>query len=100
MVDLKTLQNKIRILGDWEIILTSDSDYKAQVCINSKDKSAEIYDWPTDTGIPMPDDFYFHELLHIANRALRDIPKRGTKWLDAEETLVQDICKIVREWNK
>jgi hypothetical protein len=86
-------QKDFKILDDWDIVLDGTSDYKGQSSISPVVPMAVIYAWPADS--PEPEDFRLHEYLHIALSAFRRIPEEGR--YDAEEALVQDICRLFRE---
>ena len=89
---LDEVKKNFRILDEWKINLVNDTEYKAQITCNAKDKVADLYGWDT---LDQPRDFFFHECLHAAFRELRTL--RGTKRYDAEEILIQDICRIIRD---
>jgi hypothetical protein len=80
-------KRKFRILEDWKINYAPKAPYKAQCCHNRKNKSSTIYAWPD--GKRIPEDYYFHEVLHVAFAAYRSSKKH-----DREELLVQDLCVI------
>jgi len=84
-------KNKFRILKDWIIIPNDEGIYSGQICINEKKRVAELFLWIKDDN--PPDDFYIHEMLHVAFKALKALPRKNK--YDAEEELVQDICKII-----
>ena len=85
---LRAVQIPFRILKGWRISLNSTSKYKGQCSINVAERRATIYAWPSDS--PEPPDFMFHELLHVAFRALRTYRDKH----QVEEELSQDICKF------
>ncbi len=91
-------QGDFRILDGWKIGLEGRARYKAQACV-SRDpkapKTATIYLWPRDTGMPEPVDFRLHEFIHVGIAALERLPKGKRR--DAVETLVQDICRVYRK---
>ena len=61
--------------------------------INGK-KRAVIYDLPSWDGVEgTPKDYIFHELLHLCMAAVMHATKKERR--EAEETLVQDLCKIL-----
>lgn len=92
--EINNLQKNLRILKDWKFFVDSKSKYKGQICINSDTKIATIYNWPSKENIP--EDFYFHEMLHAALVALKKT--RGRAKYEAEEQLTQDICAIASNW--
>ena len=76
-----------RILADWKIVYPSEVDTAERNGCFHNNKYAEIY--PCNKQ-PIPHGYYFHELLHIALRALRD-----NYSYEREEILVQDIEHIL-----
>ena len=87
------MQKQFRILRGWTITADTWSEYKGQSCIDGPGRRATIYWWPTDCKEPV--DFLFHEMLHVAFRALRETPVEKVR--DVEETLVRDISQILRK---
>jgi len=96
------MQNKIdkikshfRLLKKWKIwYAPATENEQAIVAYSSNHKrTAIIYGF----GKPkIPKDYYLHEVLHCALKELLDIDRRKPKELrEAEELLVQDICKII-----
>ena len=88
--ELHKLIRQFRILNDWDIKMVKDKEYAGQISINPKKKQAILYDWH---GIA-PNDFYLHEILHVALRELR-CTKINKAYREIEEQLVQDICRSV-----
>jgi len=86
------MKKQFRILRDWKIEnKKADAKNQAMVHISPKGKEATIYSF----GIrPVPKDFRLHEYLHIALRALNRMKRNSKEYLQAEEKLVQDICRI------
>ena len=84
-----------RILKGWDIRVAQSKTYSGVVHFKGE-KGAIIYDWGPHNK---PDDFEFHEVLHIALKALLKMDKRKIKELrQAEEEVIQDICEVVRIW--
>jgi len=86
------IRSRFSILADWEIALVEDPEYHGQASIHPRENRAVIYDWP-DPG-DRPADFLWHEILHIALRAI--CRRKGDRRMEAEEGFVQDLCGILR----
>ena len=86
-----TWKSRFKILADWEIRFATER--KAKVTTNPDLPRATFFGWPD--GTPIPEDFYFHEMLHLALRAYRRIPEEEN--FDVEEQLIRDICQIYNE---
>lgn len=89
------IKNRFRILKQWKIRYVSATE-TAQAIVafsfNHK-KTAIIYGFGKRK---VPKDYHLHEVLHCAIKELLDMDKRKPKDLrEAEELLVQDICKMV-----
>ena len=84
---VEQMQSNFRILKDWDIKYDNTSEYKGQTSIHPRKQIATIYAW--DDESKTPDDFFFHEILHICCREMQ----RGD-WYEKEEILIQDICGI------
>ncbi len=85
-------KNRFRILSDWKITKIKSCEYSGFTSISPVKKSAIVYDWTKG----QPADFYIHEILHVALRALLRIDRRKVKELrTAEEDLIQDICSLL-----
>ena len=88
---------RFRILKDWEIKQSRSKKYLAQSSAFPDTKTATIYQWGDMYREKQPCDYIFHEVLHIAFRALEHMDKRKPKEKrQAEEELVQDICSFIR----
>ena len=85
---LEALVKRFRLLDGWTIEYDERSEYKGQCAVNEENKRATIYAWGKGPEAP---DYLLHELLHCAIRSLRVAKDKRA----AEETLVQDICKLV-----
>ena len=82
-----------RILKDWDIQIVRDTNLQGYISIDMKNKQAIIYSYPEKD----PDDFYFHEVLHIAFGELLSRDRRKKKELiKLEEELIQDLCAIYK----
>lgn len=66
-------QNQFRVLKDWEIEFDPDAEYKGQCCFNVENKRATIYGWGTGN---IAKDYIFHEMLHIAVKAMESGNKK------------------------
>lgn len=101
LYDPTEMKDNFAILGDWDIRIRKDGPYSAQITLNADKKIADLWDW--DAGDPenrienkpLPIDFYFHEYLHAAFKAWQSLPENDR--YDAEEQLIQDICRVVRK---
>jgi len=81
------------ILKDWNIKHARSKKFGGQCTIHPKKKQSTIYLW--NHKARMPKDYLFHEYLHVAIRALSRVDRRKPKeYRRAEETLIQEICKI------
>ena len=89
---VKLWKSKFRILKSWRVSVAFKAKYKGQIGFG-RGKHVTFFPWPEDQETP--EDFYFHEMLHIAQRALKQTPRRQQH--DTEEQLVQDVCQIYRE---
>ncbi len=79
------------ILKTWDIKRSRSKKYGAQCTIHPKKNQAIIYLYGKTKE---PKAYMLHEYLHIALRALNRMDRRMWKeYLQAEETLVQEICK-------
>jgi len=90
-------KKRFRVLKSWRIYFAPKAKYKGQSALNSEKKTCTIYDldsWGGKKG--MPEDYIFHELLHVAWREVQSC-KRYKEKREKEEMLVQDICKIMLE---
>jgi len=85
-------QSRFDILRNWEIRFCHLSEHKGKVTTNPDLPVATFFPWP-DANVP--EDFYLHEMLHLALRQYKRIPEAED--FDAEERLVQDICNL---WKK
>ncbi len=92
----KKIVKKFRVLNNWNVDLISPTKDTREACviIDPPARSATI----VDCRDKPPKDFVLHEVLHAAISALiliysSNIPEEDMQ--DAEEDLVQDICKIV-----
>lgn len=92
--ELIRLKNSFGLLRNWRIRLVKHKKYAAEVSFDEEHRKAVIYAWPSNTE--QPKDFLLHEILHLALRELDCRNKAGTGY-EAEEQLVQDICKLFRE---
>ena len=82
-----------RILKGWNIGVIQSKTYSGVVHFKGE-KKVVIYDWGLRNR---PDDFEFHEVLHIVLRALLSMDKRKiTELRQAEEEVIQDICEVGR----
>ena len=75
-----------RCLDGWRITYDPRASLKGQCYVGDKIREAVIYAWGSRT--PQPDDYLFHEILHVAYRAARQLGH------DGEEQFVQDLCAI------
>jgi hypothetical protein len=85
-------QRRFRVLRDWKIGYDCRANLKAQCSHNYKTRRATIYAWPKNT--PVADEYYLHEILHVAIVAIRN-PHRTSQWREMDELLIQDLCRIV-----
>ena len=81
-------QPRFRLLKDWTIKFDTESSYTGQCSQNVRKKLGIIHDWGSGR---MPKDYIFHEMLHFA-QAVVCVSRKSR---EDEETLVQDISKIV-----
>jgi hypothetical protein len=81
------IKSHFRVLDGWQIDYDDVSVYKAQCCCNVLLKQATIYGWGELN--PMPDDYFMHEVLHVAFKAANSTGR------DGEELFVQDLCKLL-----
>lgn len=88
--ELQRLKKHFQVLQGWEIHINNEAKYKGQCVTNKEKKTAVIYGWQDDN---VPGDYIFHELMHIALRAIHH-PKGFKK--QAEEALVQDLSTLYR----
>jgi hypothetical protein len=83
-------KGKFRVLVGWEIEFDGDGEYKGQACVSPKEQRATIYGWGS---AERPADYIFHEVLHVAFRAAKRIPRtHGAE--GGEEWFVQDLCVL------
>jgi len=86
---IKYWKPKFRLLKKWEISYGKDGDHIKAAEINYNKKTALIL--PYGKG-RIPNDYAFHELLHVCVYSVRNAKKNLQHEL--EEVLVQDLCKI------
>jgi hypothetical protein len=86
-------KSDFRLLKKWKVRKENRCKNKGKVRFDIHDKKAIIYVHDK----PIPDDFFLHEYLHIALQEYSSIRRGSKKAYDAEETLIQDICRIVRD---
>ena len=93
------MKSYFRLLKKWKIrYAPATENEQAIVAFNcNRKRTAIIYGF----GEPeIPEDYYLHEVLHCAFKELTSIDRRKPKELrEAEELLIQDICKIVYPHN-
>lgn len=91
---IRKYKNAFRVLKKWNIrSCAATKDCRAMVSIHPKKRSAVVYGYGRRNA---PKDYYLHEVLHCAIREVTRTDKRRVKeQRDAEEKLVQDICKLV-----
>lgn len=88
---INKLKKEFRILKDWDIkYVKATKNNQACVGVIVDKKKAYIYGYGSKD---VPEDYLFHEFLHIVFRAHRKLKKRQI--YDSEEEIVQDICKII-----
>ena len=81
-----------RILRGVKVRVIGSKRYAAQSAFSVDGKRATIYAW---SGKAMPDDFEFHEVLHvILNRFKRTMIQSPTRLRAVEEHLVPDTPLI------
>ncbi len=94
---IKKTKAAFRILKNWRITYDPKSKYKGQCFISFNKNKAVIYAFGRR---PIPKDYFLHELLHCAIRALIHMKKNSKEQRQAEELLIQDICKFKIKVNK
>lgn len=87
---LNTLVSRFRLLQDWKVKEGKCHNYRAQVIINPRQKTAIICPWWD--GEEPPADYLMHEVLHVVLRAYA-----FSKDHEAEETTVQDLCTLLKQ---
>lgn len=95
--EIRYWKKKFRVLKSWRFYFAPKSIYKGQVHCNSDKRTCTVYDldsWEGENG--MPEDYIFHEVLHVAWREVK-LRKKYKENREAEEMLVQDICSIMRD---
>jgi len=92
---LRQIIDQFRLLKDWNIEFDNNSMYKGQCTRNGETKRAVIYGW-ADNNIP--DDYFFHELLHImlADLVHTHATQHYKVARQREEEFVQDLCKFIK----
>lgn len=99
---LQRLVRRFSILKDWNISRLEAPDKPMMVCgveINETRRIARIGPWVH--SMPEPWDYELHEVLHCALRAFSKLDRRKPKEMrQAEEQLVQELCKIVEDARK
>jgi len=86
---IKLWQSKFRILKDWDIQYSDDNDWTGGC--NFGTNKAEIFPWGQGE---VPNDYIFHEIIHICLGAIRNNNTIKEK-REAEELFVQDLCIIM-----
>lgn len=93
---IDALVARFRILKGWKVRLTQDPHNFSCSAGGRMSNHYHIFTW--EPGSSQPDDYFFHEVLHAVLRALTRMDKRKPRELkQAEEGLVQDLCKFVME---
>jgi hypothetical protein len=88
VTEIRRWKTYFEVLNDWNIYYDKDSEFKCQVNINKKDKTAIIFECKKWNGEKVSTERYiFHEMLHIAYRASKGSHKR-------EEIFIQDLCEL------
>lgn len=99
---LQRLVRRFSILKDWNISRADDSDTRGRTCgveINEVQHIGNIKPWVN--ALPEPWDYELHEVLHCVLRAFSKLDRRKPKEMrQAEEQLVQELCKIVEDARK
>jgi hypothetical protein len=97
--EIRYWKKQFRVLKSWRFYFAPKSKYKGQCRYNVEKKTCTIYDLPEYGGKNgMPEDYIFHEVLHTAWRHVIMQKKYRAK-RKAEEMVVQDVCKIMRDRN-
>jgi len=86
-------KTKLRLLKDWEIIYDTEAEYTGQCSCNSKIKKGIIYPY-SNTGEETPKDYFLHEMVHFAIRAVIEEGISSEERQKREEALVQDFCNL------
>ena len=82
-----------RVLDDVNIRVARNKNYAGQTSFSRDGKRATIYLW---RGKCMPDDFIFHEILHIVfNQYKHAMIHDYMPFREAEEMIVQDLCAFL-----
>lgn len=100
---INSIKNKFRLLDEWKISFLPATDLDQAIVIFDKEnpRLATIYGFCNREEVKVPEDYYMHEVLHCAVRELTRIDRRKNHLLrEAEEALVQDLCKVIYESNK
>ena len=87
--ELYKYKGYFRVLEHWDFVWISGSEYKGQITPNVRTKTAYVYEYGEDE----PDDFIFHEMLHVCLREIRSGTSK--EQYEKEEMLVQDLCKLM-----
>ena len=99
VAEIQYWQSKFRVLKDWVIDFEPDAIYKGQCCHDIKGQKAAIYEWGPNSQ--EPDDYIFHEILHLAAAAaFKSDSASYAEEREKEETFVQDVCTVFRELNE
>ena len=93
------LKRKFRILKQWQIkYYKATKNNQACTAISPNKRIAHIYGYGRKD---IPEDYLFHEFLHITFNALLRMDRRKPKEIkQAEENLIQDICTIIFKRNE
>jgi len=88
-------KGQFRVLKSWRLYFSTESTFKGQCHHNIERKTATIYGWSSHKNAGMmPKDYIFHEVIHIAQTAIRGHKKYRDK-RKAEELFVQDLCRLM-----
>ena len=91
---LNVIARQFRVLDEWTITYgTNGESLKAQSALIVKSKVLHVYPYGRKK---VPEDYFFHEILHAAISATREVGVPNSIREKREEMLVQDLCQIVR----
>jgi hypothetical protein len=93
--EIRHWQSKFRILKHWKIRYDRRSEYQGWCHFCERKKIAITTPLKSWRGRPgTPDDYFLHEVLHIAMREV-GLHRKHRVRRENEEWLVQDLCKLI-----
>lgn len=90
--EIEVYKKHFRILINWDIKFEDDGVYYGQCCAVKETRKAAIY--PYDKYIKTPDDYIFHEIIHICMKEIRIGVYKERR--EKEELYIQDLCKLIK----